>query len=84
MQNKIKYTKETQKSKIEVGQFYIEEDSQQLYIVAQLRPPGSYVLISLNDGVSWREPVFDINEVYDSFTNSFTLITDPFTVTPEK
>jgi hypothetical protein len=85
MNNQIKYTDNTEKEpKIQVGQFYREEESQQLYIVARLQPPGSYVLVSLTDGISWTEPTFDINEVYDSHISIFTLITDPFTVTPDK
>lgn len=85
MNNQIKYTDNTEKEpKIQVGQFYRENDSQQLYIVAQLQPPGHYALVSLTDGISWTEPVFNINEVYDSHEFSFTLITDPFTVTPEE
>ena len=48
MQNKIKYTKEDKEPKIEVGQFYLENDSQQLYIVAELQPPGHYALVSIN------------------------------------
>jgi hypothetical protein len=83
MRNKIKYTNELgQKSKIAVGQFYREDDSQDLYIVAMVQPPGHFALISLTDGISWTEPTADINEVYDSFVGSFTLITDAFTITP--
>lgn len=85
MNNQIKYKDNTEKEpKIQVGQFYREDDTQQLYIVARLQPPGTYVLVSLTDGISWTEPVLDIDEVYDSYINSFTLITDPFTVTPEE
>ena len=85
MRNKIKYTNELgQKPKIEVGQFYREEDSQDLYIVAMVQPPGHYALISLTDGVSWMEPRANINEVYDNEEFSFTLITDTFTITPSE
>jgi hypothetical protein len=83
MQNKIKYTKEKQESKIDVGQFYIEEDSQELYIVAELQPPGDYVLVSLTDGISWAEPYRELYQIFDGHESSFKLITDPFTVTPE-
>jgi len=85
MNNQIKYTDNTEKEpKIQVGQFYRENDSDQLYIVARLQPPGTYVLISLTDGISWTEPMFDIDEIYDDNISSFTLITNPFTVTPDK
>jgi hypothetical protein len=84
MRNKIKYTNELgQKSKIAVGQFYREDDSQDLYIVAMMQPPGHFALISLTDGISWTAPSADINEVYDSREFSFTLITDAFTITPD-
>lgn len=85
MNNQIKYTDNTEKEpKIKVGQFYREDDTQDLYIVARLQPPGNYVLISLTDGISWTEPMFDIDEIYDNDIRGFTLITDPFTITPEE
>ena len=85
MNNQIKYKDDTEKEpKIKVGQFYRENDSDQLYIVARLQPPGTYVLVSLTDGISWTEPRLDIDEIYDNRISRFTLITDPFTVTPDK
>jgi hypothetical protein len=84
MKNKIKYTKEERALKIKVGQFYREEDSQQLYIVAELQPPGDYVLVSLTDGISWAEPYRELYQIFEAHESSFTLITDPFTVTPEE
>ena len=84
MQNKIKYTKEDKEPKIEVGQFYLENDSQQLYIVAELQPPGHYALISLTDGISWTEPYRELYQIFDGNEYSFTLVTYPFTVTPEE
>ena len=84
MQNKIKYTKEDKEPKIEVGQFYLENDSQQLYIVAELQPPGDYVLVSLTDGISWAEPYRELYQIFDGHESSFTLVTYPFTVTPEE
>jgi len=84
MQNKIKYTKEDKEQKIDVGQFYLENDSQQLYIVAELQPPGHYALVSINDGISWTEPYKHLYEIFDGHEDSFTLITYPFTITPEE
>jgi hypothetical protein len=83
MQNKIKYTKEDKEPKIEVGQFYLENDSQQLYIVAELQPPGHYALISLTDGISWTYVCGELYEIFDGHEDRFTLVTYPFTVTPE-
>lgn len=81
MQNKIEYTYK-QKSTVKVGQFYRDEDLQQLYIVAEVRPPGHYALISLTDGISWTEFCDKIDDIFDDYKDNFTLIADPFTVTP--
>lgn len=84
MKNQIKYTDELkQKSTVKVGQFYRNDDLDELYIVAEVQPPGMYVLIGLNDGISWTDLREELDEVFDGQESSFTLIRDPFTVTPE-
>ena len=84
MRNQIKYTdKLKQKSTVDVGQFYRNDDLDELYIVAAVSPPGMYVLIGLNDGISWTELREELDEVFEGQESSFTLITDTFTVTPE-
>jgi hypothetical protein len=85
MKNKIKYTDALkQKSKVEVGQFYRNEVIDELYIVAEVevQPPGQYVLISLTDGVSWTELHETIDDIFGGQKGNFTLITAPFTITP--
>jgi hypothetical protein len=84
MHNTIKYTDTLkQKSTVKVGQFYRNDSINELFIVAEVQPPGMYVLIGLNDGVSWTELCETIDEVFDGQESSFTLITDPFTITPD-
>jgi hypothetical protein len=83
MRNKIQYTDTSkQKSTVEVGQFYRNDVIDELYIVAEVQPPGQYVLISLTDGVSWTDLHETIDEIFDGQKGNFTLITDPFTITP--
>ncbi len=83
MRNKIQYTDTSkQKSTVEVGQFYRNDVIDELYIVAEVQPPGMYVLIGLNDGVSWTELHETIDDIFDGQKGNFTLITDPFTITP--
>jgi hypothetical protein len=84
MKNTIKYTDElNRKSTVKVGQFYRNDFLGELFIVAEVQPPGHYVLISLTDGISWTELREELDEVFDGQERNFTLITDPFTVTPE-
>jgi len=84
MHNTIKYTDTLkQKSTVKVGQFYRNDSINELFIVAEVQPPGMYVLIGLNDGVSWTDLCETIDEVFDGQESSFTLITDPFTITPD-
>jgi len=84
MKNQIKYTDELKrKSTVKVGQFYRNDSTDELYIVALVQPPGMYVLIGLNDGISWTELREELDEVFEGQESSFTLITDTFTVTPE-
>jgi len=83
MRNKIQYTDTSkQKSTVEVGQFYRNDVIDELYIVAEVQPPGMYVLISLTDGVSWIDLHETIDDIFDGQKGNFTLITDPFTITP--
>jgi hypothetical protein len=84
MKNKIQYTDTLkQKSTVKVGQFYRNEVINELFIVAEVSPPGQYVLISLADGVSWTELYETIDDIFDVSKSDFTLITDPFTITPD-
>jgi hypothetical protein len=84
MQNKIQYTDALkQKSTVKVGQFYRNVTINELFIVAEVQPPGQYALISLTDGVSWTELHETIDDIFDASKSNFTLITDPFTITPD-
>jgi hypothetical protein len=84
MHNTIKYTDELkQKSTVKVGQFYRNDSINELFIVAEVQPPGMYVLISLTDGVSWTGRCETIDEIFDASRSKFTLVPDPFTVTPD-
>jgi hypothetical protein len=84
MRNKIQYADTSkQKSTVKVGQFYRNEVINELFIVAEVQPPGQYVLISLADGVSWTELYETIDDIFDAVKSNFTLITDPFTITPD-
>jgi len=83
MLNKIQYTYE-QKSTVKVGQFYHNAFIGELFIVAEVQLPNRmYVLFSLTDGFSWAEPRETIDDIFDGQKDKFTLITDPFTITPD-
>jgi hypothetical protein len=84
MQNKIQYADTSkQKSTVKVGQFYRNVIINELFIVAEVQPDEHYALISLTDGGPWTELCETIDDIFDASKSNFTLITDPFTITPD-
>jgi len=84
MRNKIQYTDTSkQKSTVKVGQFYRNVIIDELFIVAEVQPDDHYALISLTDGIAWTYLHETIDDIFDGQKGNFTLITDPFTITPD-
>lgn len=80
--NKIEHTKPEVENKLESGQFYFNSEDKNTYILTHVRH-DEYQLISLKDGNRWDEPTKKINEVFDNRKDEFTLVTLPFTITPD-
>lgn len=69
----------------EVGDFFMEKEKQEIYILAQISPKG-YVLICLNDGHRWVDVQDNPSKVFQDVLidkKTFVKIEAPFTVTPE-
>lgn len=81
--NKIKHNTQTSpKPTLQVGQFYLHKNGG-TYLLAAVSF-ASYALICLEEGNRRCNPVTTIDEVFGkNRRDEFTLITNPFTVTPQ-
>jgi hypothetical protein len=67
----------------EVGDFFMEKESQEIYILAQVSS-DEYVLICLNDGHRWVDVQSMLYYVFgNGGEKGFVKIKAPFTITPE-
>lgn len=68
-----------------VGDFFMQKDSKEIYILAKTSSDG-YILICLNNGDRWTNVQSDISDVFGHIfkgKKSFTKIVTPFVITPE-
>lgn len=87
--NKVTYDT-TLSPKMKLGQFYRRSNLHQfvedeLYIVScTAGQPVQYMLICLEDGMSWHTPTDKIEDIFGDEDNrsEFSLVTNPFTITP--
>lgn len=80
--NKIEHTKNQLQTTLKEGQFFFEEEDADTYILA-LVGRNKYQLISLKEGNRFIDPSPTMEGAFGSRREDFTLITDPFTITPQ-
>jgi hypothetical protein len=67
----------------EVGDFFMEKEKQEIYILAQVSSDG-YILICLSDGHRWVDVQESTSKIFgQGGEKGFVKIEAPFTVTPE-
>ena len=80
MQNKIELT-DKQNPRQTRGQFWFNREDEELYILTLNNQ--KFHLVCLNDGFHWADPASTVDEAFDGQEHKFTLVTSPFTVTPD-
>ncbi len=80
--NKIEHNAPNQN--LEIGQFFTrinEDKDRETYIVAKVE--SKFVLICLDDGDYWSLSAEKITDIFGHSKDEFTLVTLPFTITPD-
>lgn len=78
--NKIEHT-EQKESGLKVGQFFKYEEGLTYFLAVD--SDGKYTLFCLETGDPWTDPEDDIKDVFANYPECFTLVTTPFTITPQ-